>query len=223
MSKFWPPWPRKKNKIENKIEKQSVTTLPELFNKHAADTNNFVHLAVDIQKHFCDSRTKKRIATHIGQNISPQFNKLSIPTYWIYFTDPKEQNLPVKECTIGPEDARGGLYKVAAASGDKFIRKNRDSAFKGSDIHKQLQGDKKKVLLVTGFNYGFCVLDTVIDAREKGYDVVLFRDATNYDGPDHYWTKQMQKADVIFTDSETFFQELNTAKSKHSVTAPGPQ
>lgn len=199
-------WRNRKTKKQAEEEKER--SLTALFNNNATDNGNIVHLAIDVQNRFClDSYND--IAKKIGTEIAPALNLESIPTYWIYYRHPKEYFKAEKDCVIGPDGAFGGMHKaIKPAANDIFIGKDRDSAIQGSDINILLQKENKDTLIVTGFNYHACVYDTVMDARGLGYNVVLLKDASNYQGPQSYWERVMENYGIVQADSQDVLQRL---------------
>lgn len=156
--------------------------LPDLFLRSAARRQNVIHLAIDLQRHFVGP-AMQGTAWHVARNIAPAFNRLGIPTWWVYYRDPSEENVPEHRRTMDHRQAQGGLIDdVTPAPHDRFIRKEENSAFAGSNIDDLLGNDGRRILLVSGFNFHFCVLETICDARENGYLTVLLRDGTNF-GP----------------------------------------
>lgn len=51
------------------------------------------------------------------------------------------------------------------------------SAFDGTDLHEWLAGHGVKRLFIGGVATDYCVLESALDARKLGYDVVLLEDA----------------------------------------------
>ena len=51
------------------------------------------------------------------------------------------------------------------------------SGFQGTDLHTRLQGAAARRLFVGGLATDYCVLNTVLDARRLGYDVIVLQRA----------------------------------------------
>ena len=140
-------------------------------------------LVIDVQKEFCDpkgrrgNRTTAKVSRRI-QSLTPEFRKAGIPVYAVYFSYKKRQ----KAADID-------FYEFTPHPDDTLIRKDRDSAFKGSKIKEILKKDKKNLLLTCGFNLNACVRDTVIDANKEGFDVCLLSDLTGNDNTNDAHTK----------------------------------
>jgi len=128
-------------------------------------------LVIDVQKQFCDPnglRGNKKTDTVSKriQSIVPEFRDAGIPVYVIYYSKKKK------------EPSKIDFYKFKPMPNDVLIAKNNNSAFKGSNIKKVLKKDRRKSLLICGFNLNACVKKTVIDARKKGFDVCVLEDLT---------------------------------------------
>jgi nicotinamidase-related amidase len=60
---------------------------------------------------------------------------------------------------------------------DIFIEKETPDSFKGTKLHKKLELEKVKRLVVTGLQTEYCVDTTCRQAYCLGYDVILVKDA----------------------------------------------
>ncbi|MDP3511839.1 MAG: isochorismatase family protein [Sulfuritalea sp.] len=63
------------------------------------------------------------------------------------------------------------MAKATASHADAY------SGFSGTELHLQLQWAMVRRLFVGGLATDYCVLQSVLDARRLGYEVVLLRDA----------------------------------------------
>jgi nicotinamidase/pyrazinamidase len=81
--------------------------------------------------------------------------------------------------TPGAEIAPSLHLPVGAVLVSKGSDRERDaySAFDGTRLHAALRGLGVDRVLVGGLATDFCVLETVRDARARGYEVLLLRDA----------------------------------------------
>jgi nicotinamidase-related amidase len=137
-------------------------------------------LVIDVQREFCDpdgrrgnaetAEVSKRI-----QSLVPEFRKAGVPIYAVYFSEEKKKNASDID-----------FYEFTPHPDDVLVAKNADSAFKGSNIKKILQRDKRKTLLTCGFNLNACVKSTAMDALIEGFDVCLLRDLTGNDNGNDY-------------------------------------
>jgi nicotinamidase-related amidase len=133
-------------------------------------------LVIDVQKTYCQPRwffgrgnaETKKVSERI-KSLVPEFRKAGIPVYVIYFGEEKKKASQVD------------FYKFTPQGEDVLVAKNRDSAFEGSNIKEILKKDKRKLLLTCGFNLNACVLATVLDARDNGFDVTVLRDMSGND------------------------------------------
>ena len=135
------------------------------------------HLLIDVQRDFVHPKKwgtvqSEEIARNIG-GLTAKFRQAGIAPYWIYY---KEKNIFGFEKRASC--AFGGFYKCAPSRGDVLIGKDRDSAFKGSDINEVLREKGVKNLIVSGFNTSACVAQTVHDAIDRGYHVCVVEDMT---------------------------------------------
>lgn len=159
-----PLWSMIKNLFRRK------PTLDEIL----SDMDSLAVVVVDVQKEYCDPRGRRGLPTthKIAKRIRgaiPAFKKIGLKIYPVYFAH-KDQKLRDID-----------FFRYRPDFSDTLIRKNDDSAFKGSAIDRILQGDRKKSLLVCGFNLSACVKDTILDARRKGYNVIMMEDLTGND------------------------------------------
>lgn len=79
-------------------------------------------------------------------------------------------------CVAG---TRGGevIARLAPAPGDPVIHKRRYSAFFGTDLDLILREKGIEELILTGVCTNICVLYTAADARMRGYQVRVIKDA----------------------------------------------
>lgn len=167
--------------------------------------SQFAHVSIDVQNEFCDPSNDRGnaktdiVATRIA-HIAPTFRALGVANYWVYFGRNK-----TAQCH--------DFYKVKPKPDEILVSKNRDSAFSGGNLDQHLRKDRKKVLLVSGVNYSFCVFDTVMDARKNNYNVVLLSDlaANGRVSPrptEQQCKQEMEKAGVIIVPSTLVLQAL---------------
>lgn len=131
-------------------------------------------LVIDVQKEFCDPRGERglEITDTISKRIRsiiPAFKKANIKVYSVYFSfrDQKRHEID--------------FFRYRPDHRDTLIRKDADSAFKGSNIDEVLKKDGKRTLLVCGFNLRACVQRTVNSAKAAGYEVIVMNDLTGND------------------------------------------
>ena len=174
-------------------------------------------LVIDVQNKYCNPKgfrgnketddVSKRI-----QLMVPEFRSAGVPVYVIYYS---------KE---GKGASEINFYKFKPTSDDVLIAKKGDSAFKSSKIKKVLKKDRRKSLLVCGFNLNACVKNTVIDARENGFNVSLLRDLTGNDNeccPNRTISHliEMQDEGVVIEQSSKALKRINTQKNAAAVPA----
>ncbi len=167
-------------------------------------------LVIDVQKEFCDPAGRRgngeteEISGRI-QSIVPAFRKAGVPVYAVYFSRNGEKN---------PQEI--DFYKFQPAPEDKLVAKNTDSAFHSGKLKDILAADKPKLLLACGFNQIACVLDTVLSARQLGYDICLMEDLTGNDKGcliDKRWAsssrKEMLRKGAVMTTSAEVLKHLH--------------
>jgi len=102
---------------------------------------------------------------------------------------------PADHCSFLPQGGPWPVHCVAGTAGAQFspalqlppdatvvskaTRSDADaySGFAGTDLHARLQTKGIRRLLVGGLATDYCVLNSVLDARKFGYDVVLLTHA----------------------------------------------
>jgi len=186
-----------------------------LFAENAIDIAQCVHLAVDVQKSYCNGGPEEKVAVHIGKDIAPAFNELSMQTYWIYLKHTPWDKEKHKKTEIEYAE----LHKVLPAANDRLFRKAETSAFKYSDLDVQL--GNSKVLFVTGFAFGCCVQATVLEACDKGYTVIVLKDGTSF-RENSFPHKRMIEKGVIFANSNVIFPALSELKASQTQSHPAP-
>lgn len=172
-------------------------------------------LVIDVQKEFCDpkgyrgNQETRDVSRHI-KSIVPAFRNAGIAVYPIYFVQQ-------------PKIARRKIdyYEFIPDRSDTLIQKNHDSAFQGSDIEDVLARDKRKTLLVCGFNLNVCVHKTVMDAVVGGFSVRLLRDLTGNDdcndpSESREYLDRMREKCVVVTDSASELKALRQANRAES-------
>jgi nicotinamidase-related amidase len=145
---------------------KTKTWLGDIFNSNAFDIRRCAHVAVDVQREYCEEYVQE--ADRIG-TFAAALNNMGIHTYWVYY----------KQKDKSPMEAHGGLYRVQPAANDRIIGKEAMSAFAGSNIDEILKADGMQMLLVTGFYSYACASTAAVDGSRKGYDVVFLTDCTN--------------------------------------------
>jgi len=179
-------------------------------------------LVIDVQKEFADpaqgrgNRETEQV-THRINSLIPAFRAAGLPAYVVYFSDFERK----------PEDI--DFYIFRPIPEDKLIAKDHDSAFRGSEIKKILNADKRKTLITCGFNLNACVFKTVMDARDHGFEVVLLRDLTGNDNDnDRSKTEEhlekMKKRGVRFVRSLDLLEDISDFKKDTPLPQPrGPR
>lgn len=102
---------------------------------------------------------------------------------------------PPEHCSFIPQGGPWPVHCVADADGARFapslrlpshasiiskattVAVDAYSGFGGTDLSDQLQHTGSRRLFVGGLATDYCVLNTVLDARRLGYDVVLLSEA----------------------------------------------
>lgn len=175
-------------------------------------------LLIDIQKKYCDPAGHRGTAETAAvarkiASIVPAFRAAGLPLYPVYAH--RSYDAPDID-----------FYEFIPAPHDTVIRKDADSAFKGSKINTILRRDGCRTLLVCGFNLNACVFDTVCDALDAGYAVWLLRDLTGNDrrNPQEreaHYLERMTKMGVHVTDAATALAHLprgSAPRRRHLLT-----
>ena len=162
---------------------------------------NLAHLIIDVQALFCEAY--RAYGTEHTENIaeriletSNDLRSLGIKTIIVYMdTDNK-----------GIDNACMGLYKIEKQPGDIPIPKTEDCAFEGSNLEEVLNYLNVNRLLVSGFNAGACVKDTVLSGLQRRFKIALMADCIGQDEHEEFIIpeelRQMQKAGALITSSE---------------------
>lgn len=201
-------------------------SLPELFDRDPLPFSSIRHVAIDLQRKFLKTSELVQIAHHIDQNVAPEFNRMGVATYWVYW--------PRYACTMpknlrelqqrGRERVLAEVgYDIHPAPGDHILPKGGESAishmFKGESrdltlTHQRLRRDRAKLLLLSGVYFADCVAATAVDACERGYHVAVMTDATDVPENRAYYPPEMEQSGVIYTTSEEAFAALRRLSEK---------
>ena len=85
--------------------------------------------------------------------------------------------LRIPACVDGTWDA-DIIDELKPAEGDHIVVKRRDSAFQDTELDLWLRSIYVDTVIFTGVDTGICVENTLTDAFNTGYDVILVEDAT---------------------------------------------
>jgi ureidoacrylate peracid hydrolase len=85
--------------------------------------------------------------------------------------------LRIPACIRGTWDAEI-IDELKPASNDHIVVKRRDSAFQDTELDLWLRSSYADTVIVTGVDTAICVENTLTDAFNTGYDVILVEDAT---------------------------------------------
>jgi len=85
--------------------------------------------------------------------------------------------LRIPACIRGTWDA-AILDEVQPVKGDHIVVKRRDSAFQDTELDLWLRSIYVDTVICTGVDTAICVENTLTDAFNTGYDVILVEDAT---------------------------------------------
>ena len=85
--------------------------------------------------------------------------------------------LRIPACVRGTWDAEI-IYDLRPAENDHIVVKRRDSAFQDTELDLWLRSIYVDTIIFTGVDTGICVENTLTDAFNTGYDVILVEDAT---------------------------------------------
>lgn len=170
-------------------------------------------IVIDMQKHFVDNEKdfpefyRNVRADHIIENIAALISatrKLSMPIVFIKmghradFSDVprsltdagirKELN-NVIEGTTGFEV----IKELKPLPGDYQVQKRRPGAFYSTDLELLLRSRNIDTLLITGCMTGACVANTVLQARERDFHIIVISDgcASLIKESHEYWMKNM--------------------------------
>jgi nicotinamidase-related amidase len=142
-------------------------------------------LLVDVQERFCSpaklgNEDTEKTALHIAK-MAPLFRRAGLPIYSIYTHTYK----------LNPGNI--DFYKYEYRETDILIHKDENSAFEGTNLEICLCTNRHNNLLVMGFNTSSCVRETVIDGKERGYEIRVAADciANNKENP------RNPKSDII--------------------------
>jgi len=91
--------------------------------------------------------------------------------------------LRIPACVRGTWDAEI-LDEIKPAKGDHIVVKRRDSAFQDTELDLWLRSIYVDTIICMGVDTAICVENTLTDAFNRGYDVILVEDATASSWPE---------------------------------------
>jgi|GEM_PF-6083524 len=144
-----------------------------MFNGVTINTSEWAHVIIDVQKNFCSAAKGQEEAEQVAQNIAvvkASLAKLKLATYIVYFSNYGQDHT----------NSSGGLHIIEPTNGDVIVPKTRDFMVKGGDILTLLKDGGHKSLLVSGFNRGYCVADSVVDSLKNGLEVTVMEDCVGH-------------------------------------------
>ena len=89
----------------------------------------------------------------------------------------RAEYLRIPACIRGTWDAEI-IDELKPTNGDHIVIKRRDSAFQDTELDLWLRSSYVDLVICTGVDTGICVENTLSDAFNIGYDVILVDDAT---------------------------------------------
>ena len=89
----------------------------------------------------------------------------------------RAEYLRIPACIVGTWDA-DFIDELKPKQGDHVVVKRRDSAFQDTELDLWLRSTYADTVIVTGVDTAICVDNTLMDAFNIGYDVILVDDAT---------------------------------------------
>jgi len=160
---------------------------------------------------FCDPKGNRGtqetdiISSKINQAMT-DFRKFSLQMYHIcYGSHP-----------FAPDDIIGFYNIKPDWETDIKVVKDTDSAFatKFSMLDQFLKTQQHSNLLITGFNLNSCVYQTCVDARKKGFNVILLEDLVgndriNDENPQSYKASLEKDYDVSILHSNLVLNEFS--------------
>lgn len=168
---------------------------------------NTALLLIDVQKKYADPSQSRgnaetdRIAKKIA-GIAPAFRRAAVKVFPIYFG---EHDL---------QPAKIDFHRFKPKAKDVIVRKDRDSAFLGSNISDLLHAGGYRNLIVAGFNLSACIKETAIHGCEEGFNVVVLRDLTandNHNPECALWEVfGMKRRGALFRQTDDILKKLST-------------
>lgn len=185
---------------------QSPNTAPDIFSQwcQAVEFHNkgkVAHVAIDLEACFCDpescggNRDTHDVAERVA-DVAPVLKLAGISNYWVH--------------CAGTID----FYLVEPEGDDTIISKSSGSAFESGELDTCLRDAGIRTIMVSGVYYSLCIYDSVMDARNLGYDVVVLSDLSA-DGDMPLFmsrngsTQKMINAGAVFAPSSEVLNYLN--------------
>lgn len=200
------------------------SSLPQLLPGQTA------HVAVHVQNYFfkpsCPRPSEAARQPFVDQvvkniaGISGKLHREGVPTCWAV----------MENDDIGED--QGKLCKgIRPREGDIIVADNERSAIKTADLLEKLKESGIDTLIVSGGYASECVTDTVIDALEVGFNVVVIADCLADNRDDIYvrdMADHLRTGRLFFTDRQRLDTALKVARaltSAHNaaVEAQNPQ
>ncbi|MFJ2240349.1 cysteine hydrolase family protein [Streptomyces sp. NPDC087859] len=182
--------------------------------------------------------TPARAPIPVLADLLPRLRAARVPVIWLNWGNrPDRANLPPGVLHVYDPDGRGVGIGAPLASGagrvlergspsaavvdelkpadeDLHIAKYRMSGFQDTELDSVLRNLRVDTLLFTGVNADQCVLATLMDAANLGYDVLLVEDATATTSPPFCMDATLYNVRQCFgftLTADTLSRELETA------------
>lgn len=209
------------NILSFKSQPPTPNTLADYFGTAKIDFKlinpaDYAHVVIDVQKQFCDPLYGRRGTIHteeISRKIAhsmPLFRQFGIQTLVIYMGRPQD-HIRV---------AAGGFHNIKTIKSDLVFKKEEKSPFSSPDFLPLLHDHGIKNMLVSGFNAGACVFDTVVDSLEQGFNVAVMKDLVgqdeNRDDLIPVYLEQMQRRFGAYMTSSKEAYEFLGALTPHT-------
>ncbi|MEM8833088.1 MAG: isochorismatase family protein [Pseudomonadota bacterium] len=187
-----------------------------MFDLQIEDLSQWAHVIIDVQKRFASAAEQGEEAEEVARNIATvkeALNKLKVATYVVYF----------KQFNFDHTKSKGGLYAIKLNDGDVIVPKTGDSMIKGSDIATLLRAAGHSSLLISGFNRGYCVRESVTDSVREDFNVFVMRDCIGHmkHQEQKYSHKhaydQMREAGAVITSSQDVIGRFSSTPSGQST------
>lgn len=125
----------------------------------------------------------------------------------------RAEYLKIPACVRGTWDA-DILDELQPADGDHIVMKRRDSAFQDTELDLWLRSIYADTVICTGVDTAICVENTLTDAFNTGYDVILVEDAvaSSWEDIGKATVRKVRGSYGWVLNTDQLIQKLRTAK-----------
>jgi len=140
-----------------------------------ASTKDSVLLIIDAQNEYADGqlKTENIVSTRKAiLSLLEKYRAANAPLVHIVHAAPEGAPVFTPGTVLAEE-----FLELTPKAGEKVVTKSHPGSFTGTDLQAYLESSGRKKVVLTGYMAHVCVSTTARQADEKGWDVIIAKDA----------------------------------------------